>query len=863
MCTWYQSTYKPTSKKSESQMAGKETSSTETRIIVQDVPFPTGITLDDSNYQLWSQLMEMCISARNKLGFLTGTTTLPKTGEKEIENWLMENNKVKSWLIDSMSPSLIPRFIRLKTAKEIWEAVARTFYDGSDETQLFELNRRSFNTKQNGRSLATYYNELLGIFQEIDSRLSVHEENVENIVSLHKIVGRLRVHIFLAGLDFEFNQARREILRKDPPLDLEACYAYVRKDQNQRMTMDDAKNEPDSIVHLASRNQNGKGKGSNKDNTSVCTHCGEASHSKQKCYEIIGYPEWWDFTKKPRRKPSQPATSNVKTEDSTPVVAHTESSSINGMYNNPNSQNNAWIIDTGATDHMTNDQTKLLFKNPAQQIVVKTANGGIAPVTCEGSAKLSDSLSLDKILVVPSLSSNLLSVIQIVDELNCYVSFWPKECYFQDIETNRMLGSGTRRGRLYYLKEEEEQAQAHAIVQDHEKKGLPWLWHHRLGHLSFGYLKKLKPELFLNKDIEFNCDICELAKNHRISYAPSTNKSSIPFMVIHSDVWGPAKISTPNGARYFVTFIDECTRMVWISLLNHKSEVCKVFQEFYKLVKTQYKCDIKVLQSDNGGEYINNEMQMFCKNNSIRHQTSCANTPEQNGVAERRNRQILEIVRASLFDMKVPRQFWGEAVRTAAYVMNQTPSRVIDFQTPLQYLQKLVEVPMGPNLEPKIFGCTAYVFQNIGKLEPRAIRCMFIRYAQFKKGYRCYDPTTRKIHVTRDVKFHETTPFNHDVSPQGEMLSNFEGNMREMTGELLDDESDEAHPESGSDEAHPKCGSDEAHHPQTPAAHPENQETQPVIQDIVQTNPLRQSTNRVRHKVRLLVLKLLCLMTTT
>lgn len=394
-----------------------------------------------------------------------------------------------------------------------------------------------------------------------------------------------------------------------------------------------------------------------------------------------------------------------------------------------------------------------------------------------------------------------------------------------------MLGSGTRRGRLYYLEEEEEQAQAHAIVQDHEKKGLPWLWHRRLGHLSFGYLKKLKPELFLNKDIEFNCDICELAKNHRISYAPSTNKSSIPFMVIHSDVWGPAKISTPNGARYFVTFIDECTRMVWISLLNHKSEVCKVFQEFYKLVKTQYKCDIKVLQSDNGGEYINNEMQIFCKNNSIRHQTSCANTPEQNGVAERRNRQILEIVRASLFDMKVPRQFWGEAVRTAAYVMNQTPSRVIDFQTPLQYLQKLVEVPMGPNLEPKIFGCTAYVFQNIGKLEPRAIRCMFIRYAQFKKGYRCYDPTTRKIHVTRDVKFHETTPFNHDVSPQGEMLSNFEGNMREMTGELLDDESDEAHPESRSDEAHPKCGSDEAHHPQTPAAHPENQETQPVIQD--------------------------------
>nr|GMC58110.1 putative transcription factor interactor and regulator CCHC(Zn) family [Ipomoea batatas] len=123
----------------------------EPRITVQDnTPFPPGIILDDTNYPLWSQLMEMRIGVRNKYGFLTGTIPKPTEDDKQLETWLIDNNRVKCWLIDSMSPLLMQRFIRLQTAKEIWEVVAKTFYDGSDETQIFELNRRSFTTHQNG-----------------------------------------------------------------------------------------------------------------------------------------------------------------------------------------------------------------------------------------------------------------------------------------------------------------------------------------------------------------------------------------------------------------------------------------------------------------------------------------------------------------------------------------------------------------------------------------------------------------------------------------------------------------------------------------------------------------------------------------
>ena len=92
-----------------------------------------------------------------------------------------------------------------------------------------------------------------------------------------------------------------------------------------------------------------------------------------------------------------------------------------------------------------------------------------------------------------------------------------------------------------------------------------WLWHRRLGHPSFGYLRHLFPNLFSNVETsEFNCDTCILAKSHRATYPLSMNKSDTPFSLIHSDVWGPSPVSIVSGVRWFVTFVDDCTRMTLV-----------------------------------------------------------------------------------------------------------------------------------------------------------------------------------------------------------------------------------------------------------------------------------------------------------
>ncbi|KAH0645047.1 hypothetical protein KY284_032931 [Solanum tuberosum] len=108
------------------------TTTNSTAIIVQqdNSPFPTGVILDETNFSLRSQLMEMCIEARNKVGYLTDEAKKPEQTDSGYAIWITENHKVKRWLIDSMSPTLMQWFIRLSTTKEIWEAVAKTFYDG-------------------------------------------------------------------------------------------------------------------------------------------------------------------------------------------------------------------------------------------------------------------------------------------------------------------------------------------------------------------------------------------------------------------------------------------------------------------------------------------------------------------------------------------------------------------------------------------------------------------------------------------------------------------------------------------------------------------------------------------------------------
>lgn len=206
--------------------------------------------------------------------------------------------------------------------------------------------------------------------------------------------------------------------------------------------------------------------------------------------------------------------------------------------------------------------------------------------------------------------------------------------------------------------------------------------------------------------------------------------------------------------------------------MKEKSDFTQIFINFHKMIQTQYNTSIKVLRSDNGREYTNVQLQTYLQQHGIIHQTSCINTPQQNGTAERKNRHLLDVTRALMLTNNVPKYYWGEAILTATYLINRLPSKTLTYSTPFDLLSKAYPTaPLLNHLPEKVFGCTAYVHNdNGGKLDPRAIKCIFVGYSPTQRGYRCYSPTQKKFYTTMNVTFAEHLPFYPKTPIQGESL---------------------------------------------------------------------------------------------
>ncbi|XP_035838498.1 uncharacterized protein LOC110908724 isoform X1 [Helianthus annuus] len=340
----------------------------------------------------------------------------------------------------------------------------------------------------------------------------------------------------------------------------------------------------------------------------------------------------------------------------------------------------------------------------------------------------------------------------------------------KDIRTGKIIGRGTERHGLYYVDEVTQSGTA--MLAHGTKSREAWLWHRRLGHPSAGYLHLLLPTLFPSNS-KLDCETCALAKSHKKPFKPSNTRVSEPFSLIHSDVWGPAETNGGQNLRFFLLFVDDCTRMTWVYFLKHKSEVFDKFKLFYTMVQTQFKTNIQILRSDNGGEYVNTSMKQFIQEKGMIHQTTCPKHPEQNGVVERKNGILVEMARALMLESKVPKSFWPEAINTAVYLLNRLPTKALDLKTPLDTLSTFTKLPPPLTLPPRVFGCT--VFPHIpkterSKLDPCAEKCVFVGYGVNQKGYRCYNPSRRRVITTVHCDFLETEYYYQShLSGQGEI----------------------------------------------------------------------------------------------
>lgn len=253
------------------------------------------------------------------------------------------------------------------------------------------------------------------------------------------------------------------------------------------------------------------------------------------------------------------------------------------------------------------------------------------------------------------------------------------------------------------------------------------------------------------------CEACILGKHCRTVFSKSSTVYERCFDLVHSDVWTSPCLSRENH-KYFVTFIDEKSKYTWITLLPSKDRVLEAFINFQSYVSNHYNAKIKFFRSDNGGEYTSKSFKQFLNQHGIVHQTSCPYTPQQNGVAERKNRHLMEVARAMMFHTNVPKRFWGDAVVTACYLINRIPTRILQDSSPFEVLNQT-----NPSLDHlRVFGCVWFVLvpgEQRNKLDVKSTKGMFIGYSIDQKGYKCYIPETRRVLISRDVKFVENKGF--------------------------------------------------------------------------------------------------------
>ena len=401
---------------------------------------------------------------------------------------------------------------------------------------------------------------------------------------------------------------------------------------------------------------------------------------------------------------------SISEESSVDVALITNTTAANEK--NDGNGDSEWCIDSGASNHMTFDIELLsnVVHNKDPSPVYLGDNSAVLS-HAQGELRLKTEcpngrcLALSNVLYVPKLAKNLLSV-RSMTRNGAEVTFKGDQCIVSKNGKSAVIGRSKNNG-LYKFQSPtlthdamNHDAMDHAYISTSATMPSLTLWHQRYGHLNMNDINKLfKSDLVIGMkakmknqiDAAENCESCALGKMHRLPYPKQTQHRSKNILeMIHTDLCGPMQVDSIGGSRYILTFTDDFSRYSVVYFLKQKSEVFSKFLEYVKLVENnsdnyQIKnLNIQAVRSDNGGEYLSDRFTKYCNEKGIARQFTNPYCPEQNGVAERLNRTIVEGARSILYGAKLPLRFWAEAVSTVVYLRNRSPTSSLKGLTPFE-----------------------------------------------------------------------------------------------------------------------------------------------------------------------------------
>ena len=700
------------------------------------------VPLNGKNYPTWKVQCRMALIKDGLWGIVDGTESIPGEDEAEARRkYITRRDRALATIVLSVEPSLLYLIGNPQDPGTVWTSLQNHFQKKTWANRL-ELRRKLYSLRlKDGAPVQEHIRRMTEIFEElsvIEAPVSDEDKVVHLLASLPDSFG-----VLVTALE-----ANSETVPK-----IELVTERLLREEHKLKEKGETIGDDQKAFAAEGRQKR-----------LTCHFCRKPGHIKRDCWKLAQLQAAKPGAGKKGHKPKHAANKVTSKQKGSAAVSGDEEALVVGYaLATPGISKNLWIVDSGATCHMCNDKTLFseleTLREPQE---VSLGDGHVLEAAAEGSVSLEMLLpdgrkqrcKLRKVLWIPKLSHNLLSVSR-VSETGKTVAFDDSGCEITNAD-GKCIAYASKTGDLYCLNLCRDQQSLNLATEKNKER----LWHRRYGHFCEQSLQKLaKKELVDDFDYDTRnsigfCEVCIGGKHHRSPFGTSDRCTSEHLELVHTDICGKMGVKSIGGAEYFITFTDDKTRYSWVYPLKTKDQAFDCFLDWKASVERSSGKKLKMIRSDNGGKYTSKKFEAYLKSQGIRHECTIPKTPEQNSIAERLNRTLVESCRSMLLDADLPQRFWAEAISTANYLRNRCPSHAIKGVTPYQAWHGV-----KPKVEHlRVFGCESYAHipkDERKKLDSKARKCILMGYGERTKGYRLYDAAQKKILHSRDVRFNE------------------------------------------------------------------------------------------------------------
>ncbi|PKU87215.1 Retrovirus-related Pol polyprotein from transposon TNT 1-94 [Dendrobium catenatum] len=709
------------------------------KFVVSNIKSIVSTELNQDNYAVWRSQILKIFSANGFAKFLDSSLCSSSTASSSSSHsaesnqstiqsaqWKLMDQNLSASLCSTISASILPYVINLTSTASIWSTLENRF-QATNRSKVLQLKNALHNISIKNLTMNQYLTDIKILVDQITAAgASIDNEDI--------------IMYILNGLSPQYQAFKTAFRTMLTPITLDQLYPLLLSEEIN-LASDAARNSsfPDPNLALYTyrgRGRRNRGRSSQQTgsaarppaNTTTCQICLKKGHSASDCWHRMNAQYVPQVQSKPKA-----------------LVATSEQSQSN------------WFLDSGATAHLTNSLDNLhlssAYTGPETITVgdgrsVNIANSGVGLLPTP-----TRKLKLSNILHSPELRFNLLSISKLTRDNHISITFNPTGFVVKDLKTQETLLHGPCKNGLYPIQMVSDESSPKALVGTTQDANI---WHQRLGHPHDRIMKTIanKTAHFSMNNFSVFCSSCKASKSHKRVFEKSLNNTNAILDLVHSDVWGPAPVTSNQGFRYYVLFVDDFSRFSWIFPMRTKTEVLTNFIVFRTQIEKYTSKSIKIIRTDGGMEYVNHDFKQYLQINGIAHQISCPYTPEQNGVSERKHRHIIETTRTLLHTAAVPYTYWPEAVLTSIYLINRMPSSNTNQKSPFEILHQTE--PRYDHL--RTFGCECFYLlppHTHHKLQPKSKSAIFIGYSDTYKGYKCLDPSTNKIYISRHTEFNE------------------------------------------------------------------------------------------------------------